>query len=289
MKTFLTPYYSKLFCLDSTSSNTQLMMLADDNSRILDIYEDDKFIIRDVKDLSKKDYFRQLIHKAAPNQVSEEIRIYSIKEQDAKSSNYISLKTHKNFKMKKEKSCFDPYMIISHYDKVALSSMFFLNCNNWSSKPLDILIIGGGLGTLGFFFKSIFDCYVNITIADKHKELKELGENYFGIDFNRDLGYIHNTIQLNDKKSKTKWDIINNNYNSYINSLYDKKKNNKKPFSYDLIVIKDENYESGQNVSPHPDIISKTGLTQLKVSCCFIIIKLILLLEFIKQRWCINI
>ena len=160
-------------------------------------------------------------------------------------------------------------MIISLSHKIFLSSPFFLNCDNWVEKPLEILLIGGGVGTLAFFFRTIYGHFVNITIAEKNEQLKELGKTHFGLDLNREVDYIPSNITPNEKIKNTnnvKWDVNVNNYKGYINSLYDKRNNTKKATFYDLIIVQEANFFEDQNVSPNPEIINKVGLTQLKVS-----------------------
>ncbi len=248
MKEFLQNYSANLFAFESTTS-AKFIILSDINSTIQNVYEDDNLIIRDLKDLSKKDWYRQLILKKSPNEVEAEMRLYNISEKDAKSSSVLCVKTNRHFKNKKEKSCTDQYLIINHYIKMACSSMHFLDLSDWDKKPKEVLIVGGNVGTLPYFFKSIFKDFINLTILEKNQTMKDLGEEYFGY------------TNLN------KWEFVVN-YLSYIQSIYDKR-NTSKAKAIDLIVINENNYFEKESISPHPDLISKKSLEMYKVSKSF--------------------
>lgn len=247
MKEFLYPYYSKLFLLEKAETG-KIVMLADTNSaNNLSIYEDENFIIRDVRDMSKRDYFRQIIYKRCPNEVEAEMRIFNIPEKDSKSSTYLPIKTHKNFKNKKEKSCIDPTLIINHFMKIACSVPHFNDCSQIDTKPLEILVIGGSVGTLPFFIKSIYHKFANVTVIERFDKVKDFGEEYFGY-----------------KDLDVKWEV-NTNPIKFIQSSYDKRNTPKGKF-YDVIIINENNFNFTENVSPHPDFISERTLSYVKVS-----------------------
>lgn len=262
MKKFLLTY-SGLFAFDEVKSN-KFLSLSDSNSTIYEIYNDEKFIIRDVKDITKKDYYRQLIYKEIPNEIDSEVRLYNVNEIDSKSLNYITVKTNKFFKSKKEKSCIDPYMIISHFNKVCLSSMHFvdnsrfnidqsINTNKGKSTfiPFEILVIGGSIGTLPFFMKKTFNSLVNITVLEKNQSFQKLSEEYFG-------------LRGKDNDDSSKWEY-SSNYVSYIQSIFDKRTSNKKRF-FDIIIINENNFYKGETLSPSPEMLSKGVLEMFKVS-----------------------
>lgn len=246
MKDFLHAYSSSLFIFEKTNQN-KFITLADTNNVVHEVYDDDKIIIRDVKDMSKKDFYRQLVLKSSPNEVESEIRIYSISEKDSKSSTFKTIKTNKFFKNKKEKSCVDTYSLINHFVKIACSSMHFMDLKDWETKPKEILIIGGSVGTLPFFLKTIYKQYVNITVLEKNPAMKQIGEEYFGF---KDMSY--------------NWETPTN-YLPYIQSTYDKRTSNKAKI-YDLIIINENNYGVNESISPNQDLISKKTLELYKVS-----------------------
>jgi ribosomal protein RSM22 (predicted rRNA methylase) len=247
MKEFLYPYYSRLFLLEKTEAG-KIIVLADSSSaNYLVLHEDENYLIRDVKDISKKDYFRQLVLKRCPNEIESEMRIFNIPEKDSKFSTYTTVKTHKNFKNKKEKSCVDTMLVIPQFMKIACSALHYLDCSNWEQKPLEILIIGGSTGTLPFFLKNIYHKYVNITIIEKNDKLKEIGEEYFG-----------------HKNLEAKWEYYSNPM-SYLQSMYDKRTSTKGKL-FDMIVVNENNFGAGQTVSPQPDLVSKKTLQMIKVS-----------------------
>lgn len=240
MKQFLHYYCTRLFSLEGCVAN--FILLDDINSTQYEVYNDSNILIRDVKNISKKDYFRQLIFKRSLNEIEAEIRIYNVPEKDSKSSTFQIVKTNSHIKNQKLKSCLDTNMIISQFTKIACSTLFFMNFKQWETKPIEVLIIGGSIGIIPYFMKSIFKNLINVTSLEKNEKLKDLGEQYFGFrDYEVRWGQPHQFLQSVDKKQKTPKDK-----------------------EYDLIIINETNYTYGQSVSPSPDLISKSRLEGYK-------------------------
>jgi hypothetical protein len=262
------------------SNNLKFISLSD-NPDSTEVYSDDKLVIRDVKDLSRKEYYRQLVFKEFTNEVESEIKLFNISEVDSKSLTYTTVKTSKAVKQKKQKSCFDSNVIISHFVRIAISAMHFLDCSNWNDKPLEVLVVGGTVGLLPYFTKKVFKEYVNVTCLEENEKLKSLGEEYFGFNNSSDnvvwnnssaLKFVkskldHNTYTINKVKSEEN----NANVNTLSNDLAEnKKKESKKAskhkvFLYDLIILNEMNFSQGQKVSPKPSYITTESLQNFKV------------------------
>ena len=125
--------------------------------------------------------------------------------------------------------------------------MHFMDLTDWETKPKEVLIIGGSVGTLPFFLKSIYKQYVNITVLEKNPALKQIGEEYFGF---KDMSY--------------NWETPSN-YLSYIQSTYDKRSSTKAKI-FDLIIINENNYGSNETMSPSQELINKKTLEMYKAS-----------------------
>jgi len=270
--------YSKFFCFEDTTPNSIKFVSLTDDPNFIELYSDDDILIRDVKDKSnKKDLYRQLVYKKIPNEIESEMKLYNVPEQDSKSSTYKPVKTSKQYKGKKLKTCSDVNFIISHFIKIAISSVHFLDCSNWNTKPLEILILGASVGTLPYFTKRVYKDYVKITAVEENEKLKEMGKEYFGFDtveydwkHMNGLKYINSRLDHNKSISKTLNEIDEDE--SKINNINKKKK---KIDLYDLIMINENSLYAGNKISPTKELMTKEGLENIKV-------RLALFIFFIK-------
>lgn len=192
MRDFLLSNYIKFFYLEDFDNKKLQFISLTDNSDKFDLYSDDTIIIRDVKDIkAKKELYRQLIIKSFPNEIESELKLYNVPEIDSKSSTYNPVKTAKHYKNMKLKTCVDLNLIISHFVRIALSAMHFMDCSNLDKKPLEGLILGGSVGTVPYFLKRIFKEFIKVTAIEANEKLKTLGNEYFGFD-NENVIWEHN-------------------------------------------------------------------------------------------------
>lgn len=241
MKNFVNTYCSKLFAFEN--SVPKFLLLDDANSTNYEVYQDSNVIIRDARDMAKKDLFRQLIFKKNTNEVESEVRLYNVPEKDSKSTTLRAVKTNSSFKAKKQRSCLDENVIVSHFIKIVCSSMYFINCSGWKVNPIEVLVIGGSVGTLPYFLKSIFKAFINITVIERNEKLKELGEQYFG------FGGLSTNWQVNSYPI------------SYVQSLHSKLHNgNLNAKQVDLLIVNESNYFYGEKISPSAELVSKAAL-----------------------------
>lgn len=241
MKKFVSTYCNKLFTLEGSVS--KFILLDDVNSTNYEVYQDNSIIIRDVKDMAKKDLFRQLIFKKNINEVESEVRLFNVPEKDSKSTTLKTVKTNSTFKSKKQRSCLDSNVIVSHFIKIVCSSMYFIDCTNWKENPIEVLVIGGSVGALPFFLKSIFKDFINITVIERNEKLKELGDQFFGFK-NLEANWQTNSYPL-----------------SYAQSLNSKLQNgNNKVKKVDLLILNECNYSYGEKISPSSEFLTKSAL-----------------------------
>lgn len=265
MKNTVLPYCSRFFIFENQnfSNNMRFVSLAD-NQDIQEVYNDEHVTIRDVKDItSKKETYRQLVYKNAPNEVETEMKLFNVSEMDAKSSTYTPVKTVKQIKNKKKKTCVETNLIISHYVRVALSAMHFMDCSNWEEKPLEILVLGASVGLIPHFTKKIFNKYVNVTAVEENAKLKALGKEYFGLENdNKDINWVANSgIKFLQSKKDHNLSVANSDKK-------DSNEANKKPkklYKYDLIILNEMNLDKDNKVSPNPEYFSSKHLTEIRV------------------------
>lgn len=273
MRSDLNIFLSRYLSYEDMSNNFKFISLSD-NPDSTEVYSDDKLVIRDVKDLSKKEYYRQLVFKDFSNEVESEIKLFNISEVDAKSLTYTTVKTSKAIKQKKQKSCFDSNVIISHFVRIAISALHFLDCSNWNEKPLEILVVGGTVGLIPYFTKKVYKEFVNVTCIEENDKLKGLGVEYFG--FSNEQITWNNSPAIKFVKSKIDHNIytinkLKSEETTNVNDPNEVKKKDKKAtkhkvFLYDLIILNEMNFVQGQKISPKPSYLSIESLQNFKVS-----------------------
>lgn len=178
MKRFLLEFYSKHLELNNS---TYEFILHDDSKFYTvsqEIFEDNCFLIRDVK-RSEAEYYRQLIYKGNPFVVEEEVKLRSVNEKDSK-SNFGVVKTNSHIKKQKLRSCIDASVITSLYVKVMSMMILLMDCKKLDTIPIEVLIVGGGTGMLPFFLKSVYHRFIKITVFDRDQNLRKMGEEYLG-------------------------------------------------------------------------------------------------------------
>lgn len=256
MKDFVGPYCARLFSFENIESNKIKFISLSDAPNSIELFSDDKIVIRDVKDITaKKNLFRQVIFKDSPNEIETEMKLYNVPEQDSKSSTYKPVKTSKQYRNQKLKTCVDVNMVISHFIRVAISAAHFLDCNDWANNPLETLILGGTFGILPYFTKRVFREFMKVTSVEENEKFKELGVEYFGFD-SVDINWIH---QNSLKFLQSKIDQLKN--------FDDSKKKKKTINKYDLIIINESNFKLGEKISPNPNYFKM--LEGIKVNLYF--------------------
>lgn len=278
MRNALLTNYKNIFLYENIDFKNIKFVSLTDEPNFVELFSDNTLLIRDIKDKTHKNLYRQLVLKSVPNEVESEVKLINIPEQDAKSITYKSVKTNKQNKGKKLRSCIEPNLVISHFIKVVLCSMHFLECSFIDERPLEVLVLGASIGTLPFFIKRVFNKFVKITAVEENEKLKDLGKEYFAFNteeyewkHSNTIKYIQSRVDhnLNTKQSTNNQQ---NNEQEIENKLTNKKKdkqNKSKVEEYDLVIINENSLNEGNKISPNKDYLTKEFLTSFKVRIKF--------------------
>lgn len=264
MNSNLYMYYNKIFTFQNTDINKTRYLTLWDNTNpqnCFEVYSDNNITIRDIKDsTSKKQLYRQMINKNFPNDVDTEINFANVSEQDSKSSNVIPIKTAKHFKSQKLHSCANFSTIISHFIKLTTASLHFLNFKNAETIPLEIIVLGASVGLIPFLLKKIYKELINVTAVESNSKLKDIGIEYFGVN-DPEVTWINesSTKYIDDHISQIKY------FEKLSEEELSKLKNKKKYKKYDLILINEKNYHTGQIISPNPHFFNEKVLKNIRV------------------------
>lgn len=264
MNSNLYMYYNKIFTFQNSDINKTRYLTLWDNTNpqnCFEVYSDNNITIRDIKDsTSKKQLYRQMINKNFPNDVDTEINFANVSEQDSKSSNVIPIKTAKHFKSQKLHSCANFSTIISHFIKLTTASLHFLNFKNAETTPLEIIVLGASVGLIPFLLKKIYKELINVTAVESNSKLKDIGIEYFGLN-DPEVAWINesSTKYIDDHISQIKY------FEKLSEEELSKLKNKKKYKKYDLILINEKNYHTGQIISPNPHFFNEKVLKNIRV------------------------
>ena len=227
--------YIRLFSFkDCVDKSIPIMITADDNNDNENVFMDDKILVRDVKEKvdNNEITLRQLIFRSNPYEIQCEVKILltSKKKLQKEKNKYVPIYTIEKYSSKNLVQCFDDSYLSMFYIQALLSSICFLNLNNFPENSLKILILGAGIGTINYYFNKILKENVIIDAVELDKEVAEVGLKYFGL----------NNFQ-NEKNKNIKW------YFEDAKKFIEEK--NVKDY-YDVIVMDINNTNSIQGISP---------------------------------------
>jgi SAM-dependent methyltransferase len=233
-------HYILLFKFKACANdNIPILMMSDPKKESFEVYSDERITIQDVED-ENKNLYRQLIFNDNFNEIQSEIKVVPVfNERIKKEEGYIALPTTiKRFLDKKMKLCLDEKFIGSYYIKSVLSGLFFLKGLDIEKNPVEVLILGSGIGTINHFLNKLLKNKVKITSVEIDKKAVELGREYFG--FKTDNSIIGDARQ-------------------YI------KEHSNEVNKYDLIIIDINNTDQNQGISPPPVFFEKDYLKTINV------------------------
>ena len=227
--------YIRLFNFnDCVDNSIPIMITADDTINSENVFMDEKILVRDVKENCDNNEItlRQLIFRSNPYEIQCEVKILltSKKKLQKEKDKYIPIYTIEKYSSKNLVQCFDGSYLSMFYIQALLSSICFLNLNNFPENPLKILVLGAGIGTINYYFNKILKENVIIDSVELDKEVAEIGLKYFGL----------NNFQ-NEKNKNTKW------YFEDAKKFIAEK--NVKEY-YDVIIMDINNTNSIQGISP---------------------------------------
>jgi hypothetical protein len=221
-----------------------IMQFSDSSNETYEVYNTNRFLIRDIVENEKKETFRQLIFHDAPNEVQSEIKLLLSMKNKAKNDTetYTTLPTIARYKEKNFVSCLDKTFICSFYIKCLLSAAFFLDSEDFPKKNFEFLVLGAGIGSVNHYFDLFFRSKVNITSVEIDKIMPEIGQTYFGF--------------RNLERSNYKW-IYGDAKDFLITNKSQK---------FDMIVSDINNTNPHDGISPPPVFFENHVLETIKVN-----------------------
>ena len=177
--------YIMLFKFDKcTHKSIPIMLMNDENENVDKVYIDNKILIREIK--KKDNIFRQLLFLECPHEVQCEIKIMLTSKSKSKNKSnekkYITLNTIERYASKNIVELFDDSYLSMFYFQVVLSSIFFLNYDNFPENKKKILVLGAGPGGINYFMDKVLMSNVEIDAVEIDKKITELGRDYFGLN-----------------------------------------------------------------------------------------------------------
>ena len=221
-------------CVDKS---IPIMLMNEENKNVKSVFMTDDLIIRDVqeKDMS----LRQLIFKSNPYQIQCEIKTTLTSKTKIKSDKdkYIPIKTLDKYTQKNLVQCLDDSFISMFYIQALLSALFFVDLKQFPQEKVKILVLGGGIGTINYYFDKILKSNVFIDAVELDKNVAEVGMEYFGLN--------------NYKKEK------NPNIKWYFKDAKAFITESNQTDYYDLIIMDINNTNSIEGISPPPVFFEK--------------------------------
>ena len=229
---------------DCVTDSIPVMLMSDENNETNRIFTNDSLMVIDVVDNERKDILRQLIFLQSPNEIQSEIKISLTSKTNIKNDHekkYHPIFTSEKYNNKNLVECLDENYLSMFYIKSILSSILFMNLENFPENKINVLVLGAGIGTINFYFDKILKSNVNVDAVELNSKVTEIGKEYFGLN------------NYKYKKGNIKWFfedakkfLLNNNNKDY----------------YDMIVMDINNTNHNEGISPPPiffekDIISK--------------------------------
>jgi len=222
-----------------------VMLMSDENNEMNTIFTNENLRVVDVVDNERKDILRQLIFLQSPNEIQSEIKISLTSKKNIKNDHenkYHPIFTSEKYSNKNLVECLDENYLSMFYIKSILSSILFINLENYPENKINVLVLGAGIGTINFYFDKILKSNVNVDAVELNSKVTEIGKEYFGLN------------NYKYKKGNIKWFfedakkfLLNNNNNDY----------------YDMIVMDINNTNHNEGISPPPIFFEKEIITKI--------------------------
>lgn len=228
---------------DNVNESIPIMLMNEKREESVDVFQNDKILVRDTIESDKRETFRQLIFRDNPNEIQTEIKLHLVSKTNLNKNpeNYYPVFTSDKYKQKNLVNTLDESFISSFYIKCVLSGMFFINSDDFPEKNFEILILGAGCGTINHFFKKIFGDKVNITSVEIDKSFKDLGSKFFG--FKNDM----------------------NNFTWHFENALDYVAKEQAENKYDIVIIDINNFNLAEGISPSLQFFEKQYLQKINV------------------------
>ena len=230
---------------DCITDSIPVMLMSDENNEMNTIFTNENLRVVDVVDNERKDILRQLIFLQSPNEIQSEIKISLTSKKNIKNDHenkYHPIFTSEKYSNKNLVECLDENYLSMFYIKSILSSILFINLENYPENKINVLVLGAGIGTINFYFDKILKSNVNVDAVELNSKVTEIGKDYFGLN------------NYKYKKGNIKWFfedakkfLLNNNNKDY----------------YDMIVMDINNTNHNEGISPPPIFFEKEIMTKI--------------------------
>ena len=230
---------------DCITDSIPVMLMSDENNEMNTIFTNENLRVVDVVDNERKDILRQLIFLQSPNEIQSEIKISLTSKKNIKNDHenkYHPIFTSEKYSNKNLVECLDENYLSMFYIKSILSSILFINLENYPENKINVLVLGAGIGTINFYFDKILKSNVNVDAVELNSKVTEIGKEYFGLN------------NYKYKKGNIKWFfedakkfLLNNNNKDY----------------YDMIVMDINNTNHNEGISPPPIFFEKEIMTKI--------------------------
>lgn len=237
--------YITLFTYSNCENKSIPLLLMRENMEFTKIDDSKGGMVRDCFDLKKKLNTRRLIPILNPNDSQCEIKLTltsKTKIKQDQNKQYIPLITEEKYASKNLSFCFNDKEVVDFYDKTVLCGLYFANFEKFPSENLNVLILGAGAGSIGYYMNKILLGKVNIDSVEKDIEVTKVGKKYFALN------------DYDNKKSNIKW---------HFEEAKKFVMNSTKENYYDLVVMDIKNYNILEGISPNPEFFEEDFLKKL--------------------------
>ena len=175
--------YIVLFSFAESKDKQIPIMLMNESVENTQLAREEGFIVIDSCEKNRKENSRRLYFFLNPDEPECSIKLTltskaKIKQEQDK---YLPLYSEEKLIKKGLQFCFDDKTVCNFYDKTVLNLLLFNDLEQFPGKKLNILILGAGIGTIGYYINKIFKGKVNIDNVEKNENITKIGKKYFAV------------------------------------------------------------------------------------------------------------
>lgn len=236
--------YIVLFSFAESKDKQIPIMLMNESVENTQLAREEGFIVIDSCEKNRKENSRRLYFFLNPDEPECSIKLTltskaKIKQEQDK---YLPLYSEEKLTKKGLSFCFDDKTVCNFYDKTVLSLLLFNDLEKFPEKKLNILILGAGIGTIGYYINKIFKRKVNIDNVEKNENITKIGKKYFAVN------------NYENKKSNIQW------YFEEAKKFILDSKNEK---FYDMIIMDIRNVDIIEGLSPNKEFFEEDVLKKI--------------------------
>ena len=236
--------YIVLFSFAESKDKQIPIMLMNESVENTQLAREEGFIVIDSCEKNRKENSRRLYFFLNPDEPECSIKLTltskaKIKQEQDK---YLPLYSEEKLIKKGLQFCFDDKTVCNFYDKTVLNLLLFNDLEQFPGKKLNILILGAGIGTIGYYINKIFKGKVNIDNVEKNENITKIGKKYFAVN------------NYENKKSNIQWHF------EEAKKFILGSKNEK---YYDMIVMDIRNVDIVEGLSPNKEFFEEEVLKKI--------------------------